>query len=123
MPKFESNSKDEAYYDRNQLALLCAKMAQKLDWKVKVKDEDSEWPIVLINLPNGQISYHIPREEMIGDFEIDVDETFWDGHFLEEKRENIREYLLEDLNLKNPRKVYIKQAYGAERLLKERPWE
>jgi hypothetical protein len=114
--KLESNSIEEAYFDRNQLAMLCAKMAQTLGWDVRVNPEDEEWPIILINLPTGQISYHIPVNEMRGEYEIDWEGTFWDGHFLNEKRESIQKYLLKDIPPENPRifctqdnKNYVKE--------------
>ena len=94
--KLMSNSEEEAYYDRNQLAMLCAKMARMLNWRVRVNTEDVDWPVILIQIPKGQISYHIPREEMRGEYGVDWTHDEWDGHNLEEKRERIEAYLLED---------------------------
>ena len=94
--KLESDSLSEAYFDRNQAAMLAASLAEQLGdglcvgWKENPDDPD--WPILYINLPQGQVSWHIPRSEMV-DFGASQWYAEWDGHDLAEKRRRIDTYL------------------------------
>ena len=101
--KFESSTLDDAYFDRNQAVQLLAKFAELLGYKVGVKGEDSEWPIIYIQLELGQVSWHIPANEYIrGRFEEWSDE--WDQHTLEVKRERILYELLSPVEGENESK-------------------
>lgn len=107
MSKFESDSIEEAYYDRNQLVLVCAQLAMKIGYSVRVNIDDPDWPVVIINLPQGQISYHVPQDEMIGEYPMDYNDS-WDGHDLELKRKRIDDFLKETLI---PPVTYSKMKY------------
>lgn len=93
--KFESDSKDEAYYDRNLAIQLAAYLAYRDGFNVGVRDRDSDWPIIQIELPTGQITYHIPKDELLLLNERRFREPAlpWDGHSLRVKQERIKQYL------------------------------
>ena len=74
------SSPDEAYLDRNLAVQVMAKMALQLGCRVGVREREEEWSILYIDLPTGQVSWHIPKKEMIGDWPIY--EGKWDGHDL-----------------------------------------
>lgn len=95
--KFESDSLNDAYFDRNQAVMLAASFAEQLGdglcsgWKENPDDPD--WPILYINLPiEGQVSWHIPKAERV-DFGCGTWYAEWDGHDLAEKRKRIDHYL------------------------------
>ena len=52
---------------------------------------EPEWPILYIDLPTGQVSWHIPKKEMIGDWPIYQGQ--WDGHDLGTKRNRLKAYM------------------------------
>ena len=89
--KFQSGSKAEAYYDRNQAVMAMARLAQMNGMTVGVKGDDPEWPIVFIDLPTGQVSWHIPAAEMRSPLPEYAGE--WDGHALDEKRSRIESFI------------------------------
>jgi hypothetical protein len=44
--------------------------------------DNSEWPVAFIELPTGQVSWHMPQHPVV-----------WDGHTAEEKYERIKEFI------------------------------
>ena len=78
---------EEAYFDRNQLVLAFARLAQAQGWRVGVGTDPGEpdWPVLYVDAPAGQVSWHLPKAE------IDI-ATWprypgqWDGHDVAEKR-------------------------------------
>lgn len=95
----------EVYKDRNLLVQLAAFLAIEVeDWAdsvvgygVGVGDDPSEpgWPVVYIETPEGQLSWHVPKEEVILPDQCRADKPEWDGHTTEEKQERIRRLLRE----------------------------
>jgi hypothetical protein len=86
-------SLDDVYQDRNLVVQLAAILAQRLGFQVWVgvdKDEP-DWPVIYIDLPTGQVSWHIPQHELIA--KLNPSEEKWDGHSPEEKQQRIREFL------------------------------
>ena len=81
---------DEAYLDRNLVVQVLAGLSHEIGYKVGIKP-DPEWPILYIDLPTGQVSWHIPKKEMIGDWPIY--EGKWDGHDLGTKRNRLKAYM------------------------------
>lgn len=85
---------DDVYEDRNLVVLLLLKLLKDRGFEVgyRIDEEEPEWPVVYANSPIiGQISWHIPREELPdwmekGDLEFD-------GHTNEEKNRRVREYI------------------------------
>ena len=84
------SSPDEAYLDRNLCVQAMVKMAQKLGFNTGLK-EDPEWPILYIDLPTGQVSWHIPKQEILTDFPEYNGK--WDGHNLQEKRRRLIDFM------------------------------
>ena len=80
----------EAYLDRNLAVQALAKMGEKCGYKVGIKD-DPEWPILYINLPTGQVSWHIPKSEMVCCFPPYSGK--WDGHDVDEKRKRLTRFM------------------------------
>jgi len=81
---------DEAYLDRNLCVQVIARMAQKLGYNVGIK-ENGDWPILYIDLPTGQVSWHIPKADIAG-----ISPEYhkeWDGHDVEIKRMRLIEFI------------------------------
>ena len=87
--EYESNP-DEAYLDRNLCVQVMARMAQKLGYNVGIK-ENGDWPILYIDLPTGQVSWHILKADIAGIFPEYHKE--WDGHDVECKRKRLVEFI------------------------------
>ncbi len=106
MGKTESDSMDEAYFDRNQLVQAMAKMAVKLGYNVGIKSYP-KYPIIYIELPTGQVSWHIPRKELI----VELPEYIgvWDNHDLDEKRKRIEEYCNKTDNVRQRKPAKVKR--------------
>jgi len=85
---------DEAYFDRNQAVMLAARLASKLGYRVGVAEDKDEpgWTLLYIDLPTGQVSWHIPDDELIEDWQPYA--GVWDGHSVGEKRQRIVDFLL-----------------------------
>ena len=86
---------DEAYLDRNLCVQVMARMAQKLGYNVGVK-ENGDWLILYIDLPTGQVSWHIPAAELVK--ALPEYKGQWDGHDLELKRERIIDFIRKGWN-------------------------
>jgi len=89
----QSSTLDDAYFDRNQAVMAFGKLAQKLGYKVglKVDPKEPDWPVLMIDLPTGQVGWHLPKDEIIGQWPEYEGE--WDGHSLEEKRNRLAEFI------------------------------
>lgn len=89
----QSSTLQDAYTDRNQAALLAAHLARMLGMKTgwHIDHIEPEWPVLFIELPTGQVSWHIPKAEAGAYHPVWFDG--WDGHTVEEKRRRIRQFL------------------------------
>lgn len=87
--KFESDTLNEAYFDRNQAVMLLGSLlGNRPGFNVGIRPDD-EWPILFIEFPNGeQLSWHIPVCEVVGTWPKFCVE--WDVHSLEDKRQRMR---------------------------------
>ena len=90
MSQTQSSTLDDAYFDRNLLALAFARMALDRGWTagVRTDPDDPDWPILYVDTPHGQVSWHLPARE----FDLSAWPAYpgtWDGHDLEEKRRRI----------------------------------
>lgn len=75
---------DQGDYDnRNKLIWSLFSAFRTLGHKVgiRIDPQEPEWPVVFIELPTGQVSWHVPQHDMP-----------WDGHTTEEKYQRIKEY-------------------------------
>src|SRR5271157_237779 len=81
------NQINKVYTERNAVVGMALTMAKKLGYHVGIKVEDPDWPIIFINLPTGQVSWHIAKEDLIGYFPDSIEEYAekYDGHTTVEK--------------------------------------
>ena len=89
---FESSTLDDAYFDRSQAAMALARLASARGFVIGVKPAP-DWPILFIDLPTGQVSWHIPAGELVGNWPEYAGE--WDGHGLAAKRQRIADFITE----------------------------
>lgn len=71
-------------YDiRNRAVLIAAGLASMCGYPcgVRLDATEPDWPVVYIELPNGQVSWHLPQHD-----------REWDGHSTEEKYRRCREF-------------------------------
>lgn len=85
----------EVYFDRNQLVKAFALAMKQKGFTVGWKEdrEDPFFVILFVDLPTGQVSWHVPCEE------IDLSQWpqyrgNWDLHSTEEKRVRLSKYLM-----------------------------
>lgn len=91
--------KDRAYGERNLCVALLARLATMLGWRAGVREHEGPdlgpgWrSVVLVNLPTGQLSWHLPDREadLLEHLPRYVDA--WDGHTTEEKHLRMRLFL------------------------------
>jgi hypothetical protein len=83
--------KDGAYAERDQCVALIARMALKLGYPAWLgrhegADWDDDWrTIVFVQLPAGQVSWHIHDSELPMFRGLVASGPAWDGHSTEEK--------------------------------------
>lgn len=92
----QSNSKDDAYFDRNQAVMALAKLAMLQGYKagLRIDPNEPDWPVLMIDLPSGQVGWHLPKNELIGTWP-EYDQA-WDGHNLNEKRQRLARFLADE---------------------------
>ncbi len=97
METTQSSTLEDAYLDRNQAVMALAKMALAQGYQVGLchdKDEP-DWPVLMIDLPSGQVGWHLPAKEIVGNWPQYPGK--WDGHSLAEKRRRMEAFLSETL--------------------------
>lgn len=84
---------DDVYRDRNLLAQLAGELARRLGMTVGIglDSDEPEWPVLYIDLPTGQVSWHLPQNELTGTYERYPGS--WDGHSMGAKQDRIRTFL------------------------------
>lgn len=84
---------DEIYTERNLLAQLVAALAQSLHMPVGqgIDPAQPAWPLIYVDLPTGQLSWHIPQHELV--VELVRYPAAWDGHSPEERQQRILSFL------------------------------
>lgn len=93
-------AKDTAYAERNQCVAMMAKMALRLGWAAWLGHHDptdTAWErdwlnIVFIELPTGQVSWHIHDSELPLFGWLPRGGAGWDGHNTEDKYERMRRW-------------------------------
>lgn len=92
--------KDSAYAERDKCLVLMALMAQRLGLKVGIgqhrdnpgEDWDADWRnILFIELPAGQVSWHIHDSEASMFYFVGAYDGEWDGHTTDEKYKRVIE--------------------------------
>ncbi len=94
--------KDQAYAERNKCVAMIARMAQCAGYGVYLgrhSADDAAWErdwmnIVFIELPTGQVSWHIHDSELPLFAFMPIREDWpWDGHSTEEKYDRMRRWM------------------------------
>src|SRR4051794_34168952 len=69
---------EERYDDRNRTIFVALSLAAMAGYAcgIRFDVETPEWPVVFIELPTGQVSWHLPQHT-----------TAWDGHTTFQKYE------------------------------------
>ena len=93
MGKTQSETLQEAYFDRNQAVLALARLAQAqgLTVGLRADAQEPDYPVLMVDLPTGQVSWHLPKHEVIGVWP--AYQGPWDGHDLDEKRKRIEAFI------------------------------
>ncbi len=88
----QTSEMDRVYADRNLVVQLCCTLAKKcgMDAGIRRPQEDPEWPVLVIDLPEGEVAWHLPEEEVALDFTSD---KAYDGHSDDEKARRIRDFV------------------------------
>lgn len=75
------------YKQRNWYVLDVLRLANQIGIVagIRIDPEDPAWPVVYMELPTGQVSWHIPQHQVP-----------WDGHTTKEKYERIRRLLAQE---------------------------
>jgi hypothetical protein len=93
MPETEVSREavQSVYTERNAVVMAFVLFAMTQGWKggVKFFDEDPMWPVILIDTPKGQCSWHVPMETVPSTMPLYEGE--WDGHTTEEKYQRLTE--------------------------------
>lgn len=77
---------DSIYTERNRCVAFMTRFALANGWEAGIKEgDDPEWPIVVIDLPTGQVSWHIPKGELHLFDGVPPYTKKWDGHASVEK--------------------------------------
>lgn len=87
--------KNGAYAERNELAVLVATMARALGlrsgWRRDPSTEEGWQTLVVVELPTGQVSWHLPDSERGLAEALPPATKFWGGHSKAEARQRIRD--------------------------------
>lgn len=90
---------DSVYTERNLCVALIAQYAEWFGHKVGIKEHEGEgwedeWRHVLfIDLPTGQVSWHLHDSELKNFPDIRPYPDTYDGHTTEEKYERIKKFI------------------------------
>jgi hypothetical protein len=93
----ERMDKEQDYTERNKSVLLAMSFAALLEYPVGIRADDfagPEWPVVVIQLPTGQVSWHLPEFK-----------DPWDGHDTPTKYERIHAWKEQINHLQSPARV------------------
>lgn len=77
---------DTVYTERYGLILRAVSLAYQLGFAAgfRIDPREPDWPVAFIELPTGQVSWHIQPHQ-----------REWDGHTTEEKYRRAREFILD----------------------------
>lgn len=80
---------DAVYAERNRLVAALAHLFANAAWR-GLDPSAPDFTIVYIDLPSGQVSWHIPDAEMVAFPPLPLrDPTGWDGHDTDTKYERL----------------------------------
>jgi len=95
----EIDTRNKAYAERNMCIALIARLAEMLGYNVGMKrhegeDWEDDWRhVIFIDLPTGQLSWHLHDSEMENFPGIVPYLKEWDGHTTEEKYQRIAAFI------------------------------
>jgi len=95
----EREMRNKVYTERNLCVALIASYAQWFGHKVGIKehmgdDWEDDWRNVLfIDLPTGQVSWHLHKDELVNFPDIGPYAGEYDGHTTEEKYKRIQAFI------------------------------
>jgi hypothetical protein len=80
----------DVYRERNAVVFAFAWTAAQLGWRVgTLEDPADPWPVVMIDAPTGQLSWHVPEQDL-PDWLADKPYLGqWDGHTTGQKYERL----------------------------------
>lgn len=83
---------DQLYEERAKILVAFALLCKTIGHRVGFRDDPKTpgWPVLFIDLPEGQVSWHFSaemREGIAGEIGVYLDE--WDGHTTEQKYERL----------------------------------
>lgn len=88
--KAARDSKDKAYWERNQLVAALSRLYPAWIGYHEGIDWDDYWrTIIYIKLPTGQVSWHIHDSDKPHFYHLDPGLDEWDGHSTEEKYDRL----------------------------------
>lgn len=91
--KLESNTKEEAYLDRNLLAVAFLKLAEWRGIRIGRGVAKDGWVPLYAQLPSGQVSWHVPVAMVPPEFWNNLSMVTWDGHDLKSKQDRMRSFV------------------------------
>lgn len=79
-------ARDRAYWERNRLVAILSRLYPSGRSVTAIPDWDAEWHnCIYIELPTGQVSWHIHDNEMVQFASLPEYASPWDGHSTDEK--------------------------------------
>jgi hypothetical protein len=93
---------DDVYAERNDAVLGFATLAMRVGYKVGYLADPAEpdWPVLMIDTPEGQVSWHFKRGELPRG--IPAYDGEWDGHDTPEKYARLRRFVDDCWRLAEP---------------------
>jgi hypothetical protein len=100
---------DKIYSERNMCVALIMRMALALGLNagIGIDSDESEWKVAFIDLPSGQVSWHIPQNEIKYFEGVPAYKGEWDSHNTEEKYKRVLTPQLEKETNKQEVLLYI----------------
>lgn len=92
----EAMEREYLYTERARCAIAIARGCRRMGLRVgiAVDPKDPDWPVLFVDLPTGQCSWHLSplsRRDLAGDIQDDPT-WIWDGHTTEEKYRRLDEW-------------------------------
>ena len=113
-------AKDEAYWERNRLVAILARIWPSGRAITDIPGWDQKWHnCVYIDSPRGQLSWHIHDDEMVQFASLPEYTKPWDGHTTEEKYRRLLLNLLDLESKQAPTQPALSEAEAIQRLQKE----
>ncbi len=82
------------YWERSAVVAALVSAAEAKGWETCQwvdADEGSTWPVICIELPTGQVTWHVALDdaESLGLTRLKVVDPRWDGHSTKEKYQRL----------------------------------